>query len=162
MAHAGSALHCELSLISSGDSIEHDRHCIKHFVQSQRSKLQGHKLEYLWMTTCLCALQALREWLRQSTNTEDAFANEREAAKKGMCTEAWQIVCRSGISMWSQTHVLPPQTGKSPRNSWLHSNGLKLAWWEALKGISFVVVQISSSQQCSENNSPFEPCFVTA
>lgn len=149
----GTALHCELSLISS-HALNHRMEVIpSSMIEIASNILLNHSDSNCrvtsWMTTCLCAWQGLRGWLRQSTNTEDAFANEREAAKKGMCTEAWQIVCRSGISMWSQTHVLPPQTGKSLRNSWLHSNGLKLAWWEALKGISFVIVQIRSSQQRS-------------
>lgn len=49
-----------------------------------------HMSHSVLINGCTCAAQ---KWMKQSTNTKNACTNE----KRGMCAEAWQIVCKSGI-----------------------------------------------------------------
>lgn len=111
-------------------------------------KFQVHKSGYIKMATSFCAvLYKLYVNYWSSKQIPRMSLHMKREAVKGMCTEVGQIVCKSGISMWYQTHVLSPQAGKSHRNSWLRSNSLKQKWWEALEEIGFVIVEISSQTQ---------------
>lgn len=58
----------------------------------------------LFKVSFICAVQTIQHNLYRKEWGNPQILRmlvqiKREAVKKGMCTEAWQILCKSGISM---------------------------------------------------------------